>query len=76
LASHVNQTVPFNDLVKILWGPDPQKGVHFIRRFISKLRQKLEADPAHPSYLVTEPAIAYRLQILVESLSRPAERLT
>lgn len=76
LASHVNQTVPFHDLIRMLWGPDPQKGVHSIRRFISKLRQKLEPDPAHPRYLVTEPATGYRLQIPVENLSRSAERLT
>ena len=76
LASHVNQTVPCSDLVKMLWGPDPQKGVHSIRRFISKLRQKLEPDPAHPRYLVTEPAIGYRLRVPVETLSKYAERLT
>lgn len=76
LASHVNQTVPCNDLVKMLWGSDPQKGVHSIRRFISKLRQKLEPDPAHPRYLITEPATGYRLQIPVEALGRSAERLT
>jgi len=76
LAAHANQTVASNDLVKMLWGQDPQKGVHSIRRFISKLRQKLEPDPAHPRYLVTEPAIGYRLHIPADTLSRSAERLT
>jgi two-component system KDP operon response regulator KdpE len=63
LASHANQTVPGTDLVKMLWGADPQKGVHSIRLFIRKLRQKLEADPANPKYLVTEPKGGYRLQV-------------
>jgi two-component system KDP operon response regulator KdpE len=74
LVAHVNQTVRCNDLVKMLWGPDPQKGVHSIRRFISKLRQKLEPDPGHPRYLVTEPAIGYRLQIPVDTLGSSAGR--
>jgi two-component system KDP operon response regulator KdpE len=74
LASHINQTVPSNDLVKMLWGPDPQKGVHSIRRFISKLRQKLEPDSTHPRYLITEPAIGYRLQIPVETPGKSDER--
>jgi two-component system KDP operon response regulator KdpE len=63
LALHVNQTVPGNELVKMLWGPDPQKGVHSLRLFIRRLRQKIEADPAHPQYLVTEPKGGYRLQL-------------
>lgn len=63
LALHANQTVPGSELVRMLWGTDPQKGVHSIRLFIRKLRQKLEADPAHPKYLVTEPKGGYRLQV-------------
>jgi two-component system KDP operon response regulator KdpE len=63
LALNANRTVPGTDLVKMLWGADPQKGVHSIRLFIRKLRQKLEADPAHPKYLVTEPKGGYRLQV-------------
>jgi two-component system, OmpR family, KDP operon response regulator KdpE len=62
LALHLNQTVPSTDLVRTLWGDDPQKGVHSLRLFIRKLRNKLEPDPAHPRYLVTEPAVGYRLQ--------------
>jgi len=62
LALHMNQTVPFRELVETLWGPDPQKGVYSIRVFIRKLRKKLEPDPTHPVYLVTEPMIGYRLQ--------------
>jgi two-component system KDP operon response regulator KdpE len=66
LAAHLNQTVPRNELVRILWGSDPQKGAHSLRLFIRRLRQKLEPDPARPQYLVTDPAIGYRLQIPVE----------
>jgi two-component system KDP operon response regulator KdpE len=72
LASHVNQTVSFNELVKILWGPDPQKGVHSLRLFIRKLRQKLEPDPTHPRYLVTEPMVGYRLQLPPNALGDSA----
>jgi two-component system KDP operon response regulator KdpE len=73
LALHLNQTVPRSDLVKTLWGSDPQKGVHSLRLFIRKLRQKLEPDPTHPIYLITEPTIGYRLQAPLEGLSKSAE---
>lgn len=68
LAAHANQTVPCDDLVKMLWGADPQKGVHSLRLFIRKLRQKLEPDPTHPRYLITDPTIGYRLQVPAEAL--------
>jgi len=74
LALHVNQTVPFRELVKILWGPDPQKGAHSLRLFIRKLRQKLEPDPGHPQYLVTDPAVGYRLQVPVEAHRHSVDR--
>jgi len=69
LASHANHTVPCEELVKMLWGADPQRGVHSLRLFIRKLRQKLEPDPTHPQYLVTEPTIGYRLKVPAETLS-------
>ena len=33
----------------------------YLRVFMGQLRRKLEADPAHPKYLITEPDIGYRL---------------
>ena len=80
LSLHANQTVPSEALVKVLWGSDPQKGVHSLRPFIRKLRQKLEPDPAHPRYIITQPATGYRLQLQANPRSaapnRPSDFLT
>jgi two-component system KDP operon response regulator KdpE len=73
LALHMNQTVPRKELVTMLWGADPHKGVHSLRRFIRRLREKLEPDPAYPIYLATDPKIGYRLQPASEVLSPSAE---
>jgi two-component system, OmpR family, KDP operon response regulator KdpE len=64
LVSNVNQTVPGDELVRRIWGRNSEKGVHSLRVFIKSLRNKLEPDPKHPKYILTEPAIGYRLQIL------------
>jgi hypothetical protein len=32
------------------------------RLFIAQIRRKLEPDPAHPSYFITEPGMGYRFQ--------------
>ncbi|MBI2288681.1 MAG: winged helix-turn-helix domain-containing protein [Chloroflexi bacterium] len=34
----------------------------YIRIYISHLRQKLEADPALPKYIITEPGVGYYFQ--------------
>lgn len=62
LAEHPNQTVSCGDLVKVLWGADPSKGSHSLRRFIRQLRRKLETDPANPSFLLTDATKGYRLK--------------
>ena len=63
LLAHVNQSVPSMDLVRKLWPSDPTKGVHSLRAFIKNLRRKIEPDPAHPQYIVTDLAIGYRLRL-------------
>jgi DNA-binding winged helix-turn-helix (wHTH) protein len=63
LVARLNQTVPRTALVRALWGPGHAKGAHSLRVLIRKLRQKIEPDPARPQYLVTEPAVGYRLQV-------------
>ncbi len=73
LIQNANRTVPSGDLVKVLWGDDPLKGVHSLRLFIRRLRQKIEPDLLHPIYIVTHPAVGYRLQIESEPSVRAAE---
>ena len=48
-------------LLQKVWGPSYQVESHYLHVYMSRLRQKLEADPAHPRHLVTEPGAGYRL---------------
>jgi two-component system KDP operon response regulator KdpE len=45
---------------------------HFLRVCMAQLRRKLEADPAHPQYLLTEQGVGYRLsgESLIEEPGR------
>ena len=63
LVAMVNQTVPGEELVQRVWGTNSAKGVHSLRVFIKSLRSKLEPDPKHPRYILTDPAIGYRLRV-------------
>jgi two-component system KDP operon response regulator KdpE len=44
-----------------VWGPMRVQQAHFLRVYMAQLRRKLEADPAHPQYLLTEQGVGYRL---------------
>ena len=48
-------------LLRQVWGPGYAKEPHLLRVNISNLRRKLERDPAHPHYILTESRIGYRL---------------
>jgi two-component system KDP operon response regulator KdpE len=63
LASNPHVTISHTKLLQAVWGPDYGDQVEYLRTFVNQLRKKIEADPAHPVYLVTEPWIGYRLQI-------------
>jgi two-component system, OmpR family, KDP operon response regulator KdpE len=60
LIANANKPVPHRKLLQTLWGPDYGEEVEYLRVFVSQLRKKLEADPAHPRYIVTEPWVGYR----------------
>jgi two-component system KDP operon response regulator KdpE len=62
LASSPNVTIAHTKLLQAVWGPDYGDQVEYLRTFVNQLRKKIEEDPAHPVYLVTEPWIGYRLQ--------------
>ena len=49
-------------LTKIVWGPGHPENTENLRTVISQLRKKVEKDPAHPRYILTEPWFGYRFQ--------------
>ncbi len=48
-------------ILREVWGPAYQIESHYLHVYISKLRRKIEPDPRHPSYLLTESGAGYRL---------------
>ena len=60
----VNQGKPLTHrrLLQSVWGPDYGDETENLRVVINQLRKKIEADPAHPKLLLTEPWVGYRFQ--------------
>jgi two-component system KDP operon response regulator KdpE len=44
-----------------VWGPSHAESIHYLRIYMGHLRQKLEDDPAQPTFLLTETGVGYRL---------------
>jgi two-component system KDP operon response regulator KdpE len=47
-------------LLTKVWGPEYREESHYLRLYITYLRQKIEEDPAHPKYILTERGVGYR----------------
>lgn len=62
LMTRPGMPVRHTRLLQALWGPEYGQEVEYIRTFVSQLRKKIEDDPAHPSYLLTDPYVGYRFR--------------
>lgn len=61
LARHPGSIVKQSRLMREAWGPGQGDDTRALRVCIRNLRQKLEADPSRPRFLVTEVGLGYRL---------------
>ena len=61
LARHAGRVVTGRQLLREVWGPGHGEQGHYLRIYVRQLRQKLEADPTAPRYLLTEMGVGYRL---------------
>lgn len=63
LVKNAGKVLTHQYLLKEVWGLPYQENAHYLRIYMSQLRQKLETDPAQPEYLLTESGVGYRLKI-------------
>ena len=61
LVRSAGQVVTHRQLLAEVWGPEFTEHTHYLRLYMGQLRAKLEADPADPRRLLTEPGVGYRL---------------
>jgi two-component system KDP operon response regulator KdpE len=50
-------------VLQTVWGPDHAEETENLRVVINQLRKKIEKDPTHPRYILTEPWLGYRFQL-------------
>jgi two-component system KDP operon response regulator KdpE len=55
--------VDHRTLLRAVWGPEYGGELEYLRTYFRMLRRKIEANPANPEYLITEPWVGYRFQV-------------
>ena len=60
-VQHAGKVLTHRQILRDVWGPNYVEETHYLRVYLAHLREKLEANPAQPELLITEPGIGYRL---------------
>ncbi|OAI10360.1 DNA-binding response regulator [Methylomonas lenta] len=63
LVKNVGKVMTHQQILREVWGPSYQENAHYLRIYMSQLRQKLEQNPTQPRYLLTESGVGYRFKI-------------
>ena len=61
LVQHAGKVLTHNFLLRELWGASADS--QYVRVYVGQLRQKIEAHPNSPEYILTETGVGYRLHI-------------
>ncbi|ETD72220.1 transcriptional regulator [Pelistega indica] len=63
LLRNAQRVLTYQQILNEVWGKGHQTQEHYVRIFMSNLRQKLEDEPSRPNYLLTEIGVGYRLRM-------------
>jgi two-component system KDP operon response regulator KdpE len=63
LIQYAGRVLTHQQLLREVRGAGYQSESHLLRVHMSNLRHKIEEDPSHPRYILTEPGVGYRLTV-------------
>lgn len=62
MMENAGKVLPHQNILQNVWGPEYGPESEYLRVYIGRLRQKIEVDPANPSYLLTERGVGYSFE--------------
>ncbi|MGW3292292.1 response regulator [Streptomyces sp. NPDC001002] len=62
LITNPGRLITQKHLLQEVWGVTRSNKTNYLRVYMAQLRRKLETDPSHPRYLITEPGMGYRFE--------------
>ena len=63
LLTNPGRVLTHHRLIDKVWGPASREKGHYLRVYVGRLRQKLEADPGRPRHILTETGVGYRFRL-------------
>ncbi len=60
LVNNAGYVMTHDILLSKVWGHEYRDESQYVRLYINYLRQKIEPDPSHPKYILTEHGVGYR----------------
>lgn len=60
---HAGKVLTHGQILREIWGAEDVEKVGYLRVYMAYLRNKIEANPAEPELLITEPGVGYRLVV-------------
>lgn len=62
LVTNPGRLMTHETLLSRVWGPEYRDEHHYLRLYVTYLRQKLEVDPKDPKYIISERGLGYRFK--------------
>jgi len=62
LVNNAGKLLSHETLLSRVWGPEYRDEDHYVRLYITYLRQKIEEDPKNPQYILSERGLGYRFK--------------
>jgi DNA-binding response OmpR family regulator len=72
LARNAGHILTFESLLDKVWGLEYRNQLDYLKTYVSRLRKKLEDNPDHPHFILTERGLGYRLMKLNQATPLPA----
>jgi two-component system KDP operon response regulator KdpE len=60
---HAGKVLTHRQILKEVWGPTYVEQTHYLRVYMTHLREKIEDDPSQPELFITESGVGYRLAL-------------
>jgi two-component system KDP operon response regulator KdpE len=71
LVSNAGRILTHETLLAKVWGYEYRTEEHYVRLYVTYLRQKIEEDPRRPRYILNERGLVYRFRELAEPEAEP-----
>jgi two-component system KDP operon response regulator KdpE len=74
LAENAGRIMSIDQILRRVWGPEYDGQSDYVKLYVWRVRQKLEPEPARPTYIHTERGLGYRFASVDELAAAAAHR--